>query len=83
MKCSVLEVIKVERKVWDYAKADWQLLQDLLSQHDWNFIKTANPHEGAARMTEAITGYAEQCIGKKVFHERKSTHPWPNATPMA
>ena len=54
-------------------------MQDLLAEHDWTFLKTVGPHEGAGRMTEIITGYAEECIGKKVFHEREATHPWLNA----
>ena len=31
--------VAVQRTVWNYGRADWQLLQDRLDAHDWNFLR--------------------------------------------
>ena len=57
----------LHREVWNYAKADWTRLKDLLGDHDWSELKSMSPSEAAVSLTETILEYAQECIGKKTF----------------
>ena len=72
----VPEAEVVERSVWNYTKADWARLQDLLEDHDWSFLLELDTSAGAEKLTETILAYANEAIGKRLLKERKSTHPW-------
>ena len=66
----------LEREVWNFAKADWERMRDLLGDHDWSDLKSMSPTTAAASLTETILECAQVCIGKKTVREAKSTHPW-------
>ena len=66
----------IPREVWNYSKADWRRLKDLLAEHDWEDLRAGSSSEAAAKVTETILDYAGKCIGKRVVRETKSTHPW-------
>ena len=72
------EVSSTERSVWDYRNADWVRLRDALEETDWNFLRTADVHEGTQALTDTIIALSEESIGKKTMVERKTTHPWIN-----
>ena len=62
--------------MWNYGKADWNLLQDLCEEEDWEFLRQVDTDDGAARLTKAILKLADNEIGRKTLTELKSTHPW-------
>ena len=66
----------LEREVWNYSKADWQMLKDLLEIEDWNCIRSDSPDTSALYLTETNLRHAKSAIGKKQVKEIKSTHPW-------
>ena len=72
----VPETAIVKRSVWNYNKADWEMLQDSINEEDWGFLQAMHPSEGAAKLTEVILEMAEQAIGKRTISEKKTTHPW-------
>jgi hypothetical protein len=79
MKFSVPVAQVIKRRVWNFARADWNQLRTRLATTDWYSImagKTAD--EAAMVLTDTVLAEAEECIPRKVLHERKSTHPWVN-----
>ena len=41
---------KLRRKVWNYSKADWDVLNDTLSEIDWEFLRRYPSDEGASQL---------------------------------
>ena len=68
----------LQREVWNYAKADWERLKDLLGDHDWSHLQTKSPSEAALSLTNTILDYSIACIAKRTLKETKCTHPWMN-----
>ena len=64
------------RKVWDYKKADWDLLKDSIEEEKWDFLRSLDPNVATVAFTEKLLAYAEASIGRKNVTETKSTHPW-------
>ena len=56
--------------VWD---ADWQMLVDLIEDHDWNILQSLDPSEGAAEFTSRLMAFCELAIGRRELKEIKST----------
>ena len=76
LKASVPETLELKREVWNYSKADWERLKDELKDHDWSKLHAMNADEAAESITETILNFANECIGKRILKEKKSTHPW-------
>ena len=76
IRCSIPVSKIVQRKVWNYKKADWARLSDLLGDENWDFIESCHPDEAAARLTSTILEHAHDAIGQHDCKEMKSTHPW-------
>ena len=43
----VATVTEIEREVWDFKKADWQGLKEILKQEDWNVLNELTVDEVA------------------------------------
>ena len=52
LKLSVPKSETVQRKVWKYAEADWEALEEVLGDECWDFLDTCSANEGALRLTE-------------------------------
>ena len=76
LKFNASESTTIDRTVWQYQKADWERMQQILTDADWSFLQGGNPHNGAKQFHDIITQAAAECIPTKTLHERKSTHPW-------
>ena len=72
---SVPETTTIQREVWTYRDADWELLQCRLEDEDWNFLREANPDAGAEQLTKVIMDHAHTVIGKRTLHEKKQLTP--------
>ena len=78
LNLSVQESVQVERTVWNFRGADWEHLNDLIADHNWDGLWAMTSGEAAAELTERILEFAEAAIGRRKIKERKSNHPWLN-----
>ena len=70
------EKATVTRVVWQFAKADWDKMRDMLSAKPWEDMQRMHANDAAVFFNTAIQECAEQCIPRRELKERKSTHPW-------
>ena len=68
----------VTRTVWDFNKADWEGLANVLSKMDWSWLESTDPNSGAQQLTDLILDCARHHIPQRTLREHKSTHPWVN-----
>jgi hypothetical protein len=68
----------VTRTVWDFNKADWEGLANVLSKMDWSWLESTDPNSGAQKLTDLILDCARHHIPQRTLREHKSTHPWVN-----
>ena len=54
LRCTIPETKSIKRKVWNFSKADWILLQDSLGEEDWEFLRKDHPDLGARKLTSKI-----------------------------
>ena len=74
----VPEQTTITRMVWEFAKADWDKMRDMLSTHPLENMEAMHAHDAAIVTNTAIKDCAEHCIPQRKLRERKSTHPWLN-----
>ena len=77
-KLQVPQTEVIKRKVWTYAKADWEGLRACLAATDWQCLTELCPDDGAKYLTEYVLQAARQYIPQRQVHEQRSTHPWIN-----
>ena len=75
----VPEHTTVTRTVWQFAKADWEMLRYMLSTQPWEEMTEMNASDAADFLGKTIQESAEHCIPRRELRERKSTHPWLTA----
>ena len=51
MHATIEKTTTQKRTVWNFARADWKMLQDRLDYTEWLFLQRVCPNEGAAKMT--------------------------------
>ena len=78
LNLQIPESAPLRRQVWNFARVDWQRLEEELGEVDWQAISVMSSDEGAAWMTERILEKTDKCIGRKMVTTPKSTHPWLN-----
>ena len=66
MNIQVPEKVILNREAWDFAKAGWVRLKEVLRDHHWSALYGMGAQEAAAAVTETTLHFAKQCIGKKV-----------------
>ena len=62
----------VQREVWDFAKADWDKLDDLLENTDWGFLDHATTDDAAAQLTETLLDLLGRCVGKQRLNKTRA-----------
>ena len=72
------KAIAFTREVWQFAKADWEGLNDALASEDWSWIPDCNANEAARCITDVILAHSCRHIPRRHIRERKVTHPWVN-----
>ena len=65
LKFKTSESTTIDRTVWQYQKADWERMQQILTDADWSFLQGGNPHNGAKQFHDIITQAAAECIPTK------------------
>ncbi len=76
LEFKVPEAATVTRKVWEYGKADWDRMRDMLTECDWGMMACMTPSDAAENFNKTVLDVAQECIPQKELRERKSTHPW-------
>ena len=78
LNLSIPQTVAHSRKVWSFAKADWDGLNNGLRGVDWSFIGKDgyDASRAAARVTELILEKANEFIPQRTLRATKSTHPW-------
>ena len=66
----------VSRRLWDFRKANWDLLQRRCAEANWDFLEEANPDEAAEELTQRLLDWMAMCIPMRAAKFKKSTHPW-------
>ena len=75
----VPEQTTLTRTVWQFAKADWEMMRGMLSTQPWEDMLKMNASDTANILSKTIQESAEHCIPRRELRERKSTHPWLTA----
>ena len=77
VKLSVPVSEPVQRKVYDYAKANWSGLKRELSNVDWDdFFKDKGADAAADSLTTKILATVDTYIPSKMITDRVYAHPW-------
>ena len=64
------------RKVWSFAKADWDALNEELGSTDWSCLQQCNASRAAELTTSMILDMAAKHIPQRELRTTKRTHPW-------
>ena len=75
----VPEQTTLTRTVLQFAKADWEMMRDMLSTQPWEDMLEMNASDAADFLGKTIQESAEHCFPRRELRERKSTHPWLTA----
>ena len=65
-----------KRKVWLYHQADFDKLNSLIVETDWNFITLNSEKEACELFTENFFLYIHECIPRKEVTIRPNDKPW-------
>ena len=68
----------LQRRGWNYKKANWPALKQELREMDWNFVHVDSLDVATERLTLLILVAAQKHIPLCTFAENKSQHPWLN-----
>ena len=68
----------VRRKVYDFKKAKWEQLKQLLLTADWRSALALPPDDATANITEMILEMVSQCIPSREIWDKVWAHPWLN-----
>lgn len=76
LKLQVPKTETVPREVWDFAKADWDTLKELLQETDWTCLASLGADEGAEYFNKHLLTALRKCVPHRLLWEKKRTHPW-------
>ena len=65
-----------QRTVWLYDKANYELLDYKISNHDWNCLLEGSVDEACDVFTATLIDFAKQCIPSKSITVRDDDQPW-------
>ena len=68
-----------ERVMWQFAEADWDLLEESVDAVQWDIVNELSASEGAAFVTETVLQLADSAIPQRSVEAIVSTHPWLNS----
>ena len=68
----------VQRTVWDFHKAEWELLRQLLRNTSWTFVSEEDPDTAAEKLNDILLEYLGRSVPQRQVQEKKRTHPWLN-----
>ena len=68
----------VDRKVYDYKRADWLRVRRALVAEDWRVMDFMTVDEAERHLHQRICGIMGLYIPQRTITERKSVHPWVN-----
>ena len=69
----------LQRRGWDFSKANWHALKAELRNIDWSFIEVDSIDEATEKFTLELLLASQNNIPVRVFSDNKSQHPWLNA----
>ncbi|MCG7883228.1 MAG: hypothetical protein JAY96_16735 [Candidatus Thiodiazotropha endolucinida] len=65
-----------ERLVWNYKKANFDRLKQLILNHDWLCLNEGTVHEAFANFTNIFLNFVKNCIPSKFITVRPNDKPW-------
>ena len=69
----------VRRQVYDFKRADWELLKRKLASTEWGEqIRARSADDAAAWMTALILKVVDECVPSKWITDKSYAHPWIN-----
>ena len=78
LNLSLPENVTHSRKIWAFAKADWDGLNEDIKGVDWTFLDSSNASLGADHLTRLVMSSAAQRIPQRTLRAKKQSHPWIN-----
>ena len=75
---AIPESTPVQRKVYDYKKADWDKLRALLLAQDWRPTLALSADDAAEEMAKIILDKVAECIPSRMLMDKIWPHPWLN-----
>jgi len=64
-----------KRKAWNYARADFDSLNNLIENTNWDFIETCDVNTSCIQLTNVIYEFMNQCIPSKEVSMRPYDRP--------
>ena len=68
--------LSLHRVVWDFRKAQWDLLRFKLENARWDFLEELDPDRATETFTGLLLQCLQECVPQRVLQEKKRTHPW-------
>ena len=68
--------LTLQRLVWDFGKANWTRLKELLAEERWDFLEVLQPDEGTEVLTAKLLEHLRACVPHRELAEKKRSHPW-------
>ena len=65
-----------KRKVWNYDRGDYDRLNKLIDDENWNYINDLTIDESCSRFTQTILSFMTLCIPSKDVTIRPNDKPW-------
>ena len=78
LNLGIPECCSHRRKVWVFAKADWDGLKEDFRSFDWFFVDVDDANEGADQLTRMILSSAALRIPQKTITCQRKSHTWLN-----
>lgn len=69
-----------KRKVWLYARGNFEQLNELINLEDWSFISSTSVEESCNRFSNKILELMHRCIPSKDVTIRPDDKPWYDST---
>ena len=66
----------VTRKIWFYKRGDYNKMNDLIREFNWDVLNTHSTNEACILFTNTITEFMQQCVPSKEVTIRRSDKPW-------
>ena len=76
IKLAVPETAVVQRDLWNFKTADWEKIQDDITETNWAAMNSMGADTAAEFLTTTLLQYMGSSVTKKKSKETKSTHPW-------
>ena len=75
-KISVPTTVTIQREVWDFSRARWAELKQLLETINWDVYATGHVSVKFPQFMHTLHSIVGHCIPRKLISDASPTHPW-------